>query len=99
MTRRHLCAAIFAAILLAGCDTTGAAPTSQPGGTNQPTAAVTQQPGSDTTYPVLPTADPNLVQTYPTPDTANQILPVNPAYPTPESGSGGRPTTVPTVTP
>jgi hypothetical protein len=95
MNKRRMCAAVFVAILLAGCDTTGAAPTPQAGSTAQPTGAVATQPaaqpGSGTAYPVIPTSDPNAVRAYPTPD-PNQSPAVNPAYPAPDSGSGARPT-------
>jgi hypothetical protein len=97
MTKRRMCAALFVALLLAACDTTGAAPTAQPGFTDQPTAVATQ-PASDTSYPVLPTSEPAVVEGYPTPDSANQSPPVNTApypYPSPDSAPSGRPTATP----
>ncbi len=87
MLKRTLGAALIAVILLTGCDTTGAAPTAQPGFTNPPATAPANQPAPGTnpnvTYPtqpaqVVPTTDPNAP--YPPPQPT--AVP-NPAYPTP----------------
>ena len=92
MTKRRIMAALVAAFVLVGCDTTGSAPTSLPGFSDPPTAgaATTQQPGqqiSGTTYPLVdvgPTIAPNPVNTYPTANPANQTpANANQAYPTP----------------
>lgn len=105
MIKRRIAAVLLAAFVLAGCETTGAAPTPQPGFTNPPTtgAATTQQPAqAGTAYPLntAPATDPNAVQAYPSPGTSNQNPATsNQAYPSPDSGSGERPTTAPVATP
>lgn len=91
MSKRTILAGLLALAVLAGCDTTGSAPTTVPGFSDPPTAgaAATQQPGqpvSGTAYPVGDppvVVDPNAVVTYPTPggDTQQNTQPV--AYPTP----------------
>ncbi|HYF65988.1 MAG TPA: hypothetical protein VD886_24375 [Herpetosiphonaceae bacterium] len=91
MSKRTILAGLLALAILAGCDTTGSAPTTVPGFSDPPTpaAATTQQPGDQvvgTTYPVgepVPPVDPNAVVTYPTPgaDTQPPAAPVT--YPTP----------------
>ena len=52
MLKRTLGAALIAVILLTGCDTTGAAPTAQPGFTNPPATA----PATQLVAPVAPHA-------------------------------------------
>jgi hypothetical protein len=90
MSKRTILAGLLALAVLAGCDTTGSAPTTVPGFSDPPTAAVTTpqpgQPVSGTAYPVgdpPPSVDPNAVVTYPTPaaDTQQNTQPVT--YPTP----------------